>query len=61
MSNSLENVNNSLFWNNKYLKNEFKWDLGSPTPIFKNWSQNIPNKSNVKICIPGCGRVHDAL
>ena len=61
MSNTLENVNNSLFWNNKYLKNEFKWDLGSPTPIFKNWSQNIPDKSNVKICIPGCGRGHDAL
>tara|TARA_Y100000590_G_C15631930_1_gene981513 strand:+ start:439 stop:1056 length:618 start_codon:yes stop_codon:yes gene_type:complete len=53
-------VNKSLFWDTKYINNEFKWDLGKPTPIFKNWSKSIRNK-NIKICIPGCGRGHDVL
>ena len=30
-------------------------------PIFKNWSDSITNKKNIKVCIPGCGRGHDVV
>tara|TARA_Y100000590_G_C15359584_1_gene878383 strand:- start:67 stop:678 length:612 start_codon:yes stop_codon:yes gene_type:complete len=55
------NVNDRNYWNNKYTSNEFKWDLGYPTPIFKDWSNKNKSCLNKKICIPGCGRGHDAI
>lgn len=61
MNDNINNVNNPTYWDDKYLKDEFKWDIGYPTPIFKNWSQSLKNNSKIKICIPGCGRGHDAL
>ena len=61
MEDIVTTVNDSSFWNRKYIQNKFKWDIGFPTPIFKNWSNSIKNKSNKKVCIPGCGRGHDVL
>ena len=57
---SLE-VDNSLFWDNKYKKNEFSWDIGKPTPFFVNWSKSIKNKNSKNILIPGCGISSDVL
>jgi len=54
-------VSKADFWNNKYINKEFTWDTGSCTPIFRNWSDSITNKKNIKICIPGCGRGHDVI
>ena len=45
----------------KYINNEHSWDIGFPTPIFKNWSSKIDNPQNTNICIPGCGYGHDAI
>ena len=47
------------YWDNRYLKNEDKWDLNYPTPIFVNWSKSLKNKK--KILIPGAGKGHDAI
>lgn len=47
------------FWNNKYLNNEHRWDIGKATPIFIEQEKSFKNKS--KIIIPGCGLGHDAL
>jgi len=55
------NVSSPNFWDNKYSNNEHSWDIGKPTPIFKNWASNIENKSKYKICIPGCGYGHDII
>lgn len=55
------NVNDRNYWNDKYISNEFKWDLGYPTPIFQDWSHKNKNNIKRKICIPGCGRGHDAI
>ena len=54
-------VNDRNYWNDKYISNEFKWDLGYPTPIFQDWSHKNKNNIKKKICIPGCGRGHDAI
>jgi methyl halide transferase len=55
------NVNNPFFWNSKYKNNDDRWDIGKPTPIFKNWSSTFINPQDIKICIPGCGNGHDAI
>ena len=47
------------FWNQKYINNDDQWDIGSPTPIFIDWSKTLSNRK--KILIPGSGRGHDAL
>ena len=54
-----EFVNSKVFWNNKYLQQQDKWDLNNPTPQFINWSNQ--NKNKLKILIPGCGKGHDAI
>ena len=52
-------IQDSLFWNNKYLNKEDGWDIGSPTPVFMDYSSKLASKS--KILVPGCGRGYDAL
>ena len=54
-------VNTPQFWNNKYSLNEDQWDINSPTPIFKKWFTTLNKSKNLNICIPGCGKGHDAL
>ena len=61
MSDKSLDVDNSLFWDNKYKKNEFSWDIGKPTPYFVNWSKSIKNKKSKNILIPGCGISQDVL
>ena len=48
-----------VFWDERYLKDEAGWDIGSPTPIFQKWSKTLTNKK--KILIPGAGNGHDAI
>ena len=55
------NVSKPSFWDDRYIKNDDTWDLNHPTPIFVNWEKNILKKNNLKICIPGCGKGHDAI
>ena len=52
-------VNNPNFWNNKYINNQDKWDIGKPTPFFVDWEKKLQNKQ--KILIPGCGKGHDVI
>ena len=61
MANKLKDVDDLLFWDNRYKTNEFSWDLGKPTPYFVDWSTSIKNKSSKNILIPGCGLGHDAI
>jgi len=61
MANKLKDVDDLLFWDNRYKTNEFSWDLGKPTPYFVEWSTTIKNKSSKSILIPGCGLGHDAI
>ena len=54
-------INKSFFWNQKYTNNQDKWDLNKPTPILKNRFISFDTNNKLKICIPGCGKGHDAL
>ena len=54
-----EEVSNPTFWQQRYLENNTKWDIGSPTPILTDY---LDNNSNIgKICVLGCGNGHDAI
>jgi len=47
------------YWENSYNAGEMAWDLGEPTPIFKNWIHS--QKKPLSICILGAGNGWDAL
>ena len=50
--------NRPQFWEDIYLAGEAQWDLQGSTPIFKNFSNNLPLGN---LCIIGCGRGYDAI
>ena len=50
--------NRPQFWEDIYLAGEAQWDIQGSTPIFKNFSNNLPVGN---LCIIGCGRGYDAI
>ena len=50
---------NVEFWENRYKENNINWDIGAPTPIFKNWA--IKQKEKFSICVLGAGNGWDAI
>jgi len=46
------------FWEDIYISNDTGWDLGGPTPFFKNIAKKILPK---RLCVLGCGRGYDAI
>lgn len=47
------------FWNNRYLKNKTRWDIGHPSPPIKEYIDQLSDK-NTRILIPGCGNAYEA-
>ncbi len=56
---NIPNVNTSDFWNQKYINDDFGWDVSSVTPIFLDYFSKINDKKN--IFVPGCGLGHDVI
>ena len=46
------------YWNNRYLDNTHRWDIGYPSPAITNYFDKIEDKS-VSILIPGCGSAYE--
>ena len=55
----MKNVSNPEFWDQRYVDNNTKWDLGGPTPILSHYLQT--NHISGKVCVLGCGNGHDAI
>ncbi|MFK7000528.1 class I SAM-dependent methyltransferase [Flavobacterium oreochromis] len=51
------NLNNN-YWENRYLKNEIGWDVGSITQPLKSYIDQLKNK-DLKILIPGGGNSYE--
>lgn len=49
----------STYWNNRYLNDDFGWDLGSISPPIKSYIETLTDKS-IKILIPGAGNAYEA-
>jgi len=49
----------SEYWNDKYLNNEFGWDIGYVSTPLKNYIDVLTDK-NLKILIPGAGNSYEA-
>ena len=47
------------YWNNRYLQNTNRWDLGHISPPLKVYIDTLQNK-NLKILIPGGGNSYEA-
>ena len=48
------------FWEERYQTNQTGWDLGTVSPPLKAYFDQLTNK-DLRICIPGCGRGHEAI
>ena len=55
----MNKVSNPVFWDNLYLENSAKWDLGKSTPILKHHLNH--NKIIGDVCVLGCGNGHDVI
>ncbi len=55
----MNKVSNPDFWDNLYIENSAKWDLGGPTPILKHHLKH--NKLIGDVCVLGCGNGHDVI
>ncbi len=49
------------FWDEKYLNNEDRWDMKTPTPVFENLIVSQQFIKPGKILILGCGKGYDAI
>lgn len=47
------------YWDERYLKNDFGWDLGTISPPLKNYFDQLTNKNSF-ILIPGAGNSYEA-
>ncbi|MEO6304149.1 MAG: methyltransferase domain-containing protein [Bacteroidia bacterium] len=55
-------MNHSLtakYWDDRYLKNDFGWDLGQVSPPLKEYFDQLTNK-DLFILIPGAGNAYEA-
>lgn len=50
---------NAEYWNDRYLNNEFNWDIGTISPPLKNYFDQLTDK-NLKILVPGAGNSYEA-
>nr|WP_321248217.1 methyltransferase domain-containing protein [uncultured Psychroserpens sp.] len=48
-----------FYWDNRYKKNDDRWDLGEVSPPIKSYFDQLNNKS-LRILIPGGGNSHEA-
>lgn len=49
----------SSYWNDRYIHNDFAWDIGSVSTPLKEYIDQLTNKE-LKILIPGAGNAHEA-
>jgi hypothetical protein len=47
------------YWNDRYIENDFGWDVGEVSSPLKNYFDQIEDKS-IHILIPGAGNAHEA-
>ena len=47
------------YWNDLYDKNETGWDIGFPSPVIKEYIDQLNNR-DIAILIPGCGNAYEA-
>ena len=50
---------NKEWWNQKYLSDETRWDIGYPSTPLKKYIDQLTNKE-LNILIPGCGNAYEA-
>ena len=47
------------YWDDRYLNDDFGWDLGQVSPALKDYSDQLTDK-NLAILIPGAGNAYEA-
>ncbi len=61
MKNKIPTYTSPDYWNKRYETNEDNWDLGYPTPVFKELIKSKYCSEPGKIAVLGCGKGHDAV
>ena len=47
------------YWNTLYDQNQIGWDIGVPSPVIKDYLDQLRSK-DLSILIPGCGNAYEA-
>jgi hypothetical protein len=47
------------YWNNRYVTDDFSWDIGDVSLPLKTYIEQLNNKE-LKILIPGAGNAYEA-
>ena len=47
------------YWNNRYLNNDFGWDVGAVSTPLQTYFDQLKDK-NIKILVPGAGNAYEA-
>lgn len=47
------------YWNTLYDQNQIGWDIGFPSPVIKDYLDQLRSK-DLSILIPGCGNAYEA-
>ncbi len=50
---------NASYWDNRYVEQTHRWDLGHVSPPLKEYMNSLNNKT-LKILIPGAGNAYEA-
>ena len=48
----------SDYWNNRYLTDETRWDIGFPSPPITDYLDQLEHQ-DISILIPGCGHAYE--
>lgn len=57
--NILPSLDQSAYWDNRYLNNETGWDMHQVSPPLKTYIDTLTNRK-MAILIPGCGNAYEA-
>jgi methyl halide transferase len=57
----ITSVDDSAFWDKRYIENSANWDLKTPTPLFTSLIEEEVFIYPSDILIPGCGKGYDAI
>jgi methyl halide transferase len=61
MNLNLSEIDSPSFWNEKYEKDEARWDLKDVNPVFKDLLLHKKIIQPCKLLITGCGKGYDAI
>ncbi len=56
---TVDSILSDQYWSDRYISGQTGWDTGGPTPLLKEYIDQLTDK-HIAILIPGCGNAYEA-